>query len=399
MAQAVLNASVVAAGVPPFAGRSAVKAWLTDFLRRTLTLTAAGVAACLLAYTITLVGFGNFVAACAVAALGFAGYRACRPESGLSRTQARLNEKRDRAATGDNERFRSAFDHAAIGMALVSSEGRWLQVNRSLCDILGYPEREMLSSDFLAITHPEDLAAALAQIGQVLKGKSANSQMEKRYIHKNGHEVWVHWCVSLARDAFTQSAHLIFQVQDITDRKLAEQRLHHDAFHDALTGLPNRALFMDHLKLAIARSQRHRDRLFAVLYLDLDRFKIVNDSLGPLHRRPTARRIADRLKLNLRPGDTVARLGGDEFTVLVEDIADETEGIQIAERVVKELSLPFNLNGREVFTTISMGIAPSSTATQRRGHPARRRHGHVPRQVARQGALRGLRHGHARARA
>src|SRR3712207_9358292 len=102
--------------------------------------------------------------------------------------------------------------------------------------------------------------------------------MEKRYIHKSGHEVWVHWSVSTVRDQYSKSVHLIFQIQDITDRRVAEQQLHHDAFHDALTGLPNRALFMDHLKLAIARSQRNDKRMFAVLYLDLDRFKIINDS-------------------------------------------------------------------------------------------------------------------------
>ena len=361
LSQAVFNASVAAAGIPPSAGSSRLKTWFLNLFWRTIALVGAGLVSFLLAYLVVLLGHANFVAACALIALGFVAYFAFDLNPALSTTQAKLLEKRDRAATGDNERFRSAFDHAAIGMALVSSEGRWLQVNRSLCDILGYAEHDLLSTDFLGITHPEDLPAALANISQVLKGKTATSQMEKRYIHKNGHEVWVHWCVSLARDAYTQSVHLIFQIQDITDRKLAEQRLHHDAFHDALTGLPNRALFMDHLKLAIARSQRHHQRLFAVLYLDLDRFKIVNDSLVHTTGDQLLVGIADRLKQNLRPGDTVARLGGDEFTVLVEDIADEAEAIQIAERIQKELSIPFALNGREVFTTISMGIAPSST--------------------------------------
>jgi diguanylate cyclase (GGDEF)-like protein len=175
----------------------------------------------------------------------------------------------------------------------------------------------------------------------------------------------VHWSVSLVRDQYSKSVHLIFQIQDITDRKLAEQQLHHDAFHDALTGLPNRALFMDHLKLAIARSRRNAQTKFAVLYLDLDRFKVINDSLGHTIGDQLLVGIADRLKKNLRPGDTVARLGGDEFTVLIEDIADETESVQVAERVQKELSVPFTLSGREVFTTVSMGIAPSATGYER----------------------------------
>jgi diguanylate cyclase (GGDEF)-like protein/PAS domain S-box-containing protein len=273
---------------------------------------------------------------------------------------------RYRVALRENsERFRSAFDHAAIGMALVSSEGRWLQVNRSLCGILGYTERELIQTDFLKITHPSDLAPALANIKELLKGKIATHQMEKRYIHKQGHEVWVHWSVSLARDSHTQTPHLIFQVQDITDRKRAEERLIHDAFHDALTSLPNRALFMDHLKLAIARGLRRPDHLFAVLYLDLDRFKVINDSLGHMIGDQLLVGIAKRLEICLRPGDTIARLGGDEFTILLEDVKDEEDVASIAQRIQEELTQPFNLGGRDVFTTVSIGIALSSPDYER----------------------------------
>lgn len=263
------------------------------------------------------------------------------------------------------ERFRSAFDHAAIGMALVSSEGRWLQVNRSLCGILGYTEAELAQTDFLKITHPDDLAPATANIKHLLKGRIATHQMEKRYIHKDGHEVWVHWSVSLAHDAHTHTPHLIFQVQDITDRKRAEEQLIHDAFHDALTSLPNRALFMDHLKLTIARGQRRTGYLFAVLYLDLDRFKIINDSLGHMIGDQLLVGIAQRLENCLRPGDTIARLGGDEFTILLEDVKDEEDVAQVAERIQEELMQPFNLGGREVFTTVSIGIAISSNEYDR----------------------------------
>jgi diguanylate cyclase (GGDEF)-like protein/PAS domain S-box-containing protein len=273
------------------------------------------------------------------------------------------NDAREKASESD--RFRSAFDFAAIGMALVSTEGRWLQVNRSLCHILGYTERELLTTDFLSVTHPDDLPTALSNIGQLLRGKVQASQMEKRYIHKSGHEVWVHWSVSMVRDQYSTSVHLIFQIQDITDRKLAEEQLHHDAFHDALTGLPNRALFMDHLKLSIARARRNASQKFAVIYLDLDRFKVINDSLGHTIGDQLLVGIADRLKDNLRPGDTVARLGGDEFVILIEDIAEDTEAVQVAERIQQQLSAPFTLSGREVFTTVSLGIAPSDTGYER----------------------------------
>ncbi|HEX8773908.1 MAG TPA: EAL domain-containing protein [Pyrinomonadaceae bacterium] len=263
--------------------------------------------------------------------------------------------------TKSEERFRNAFDYAAIGMGLVSVKGRWLQVNHSLCQLLGYTEQELLATDFQAITHPEDRNNAIAYVKRLVSGEIPTHQMEKRYLHKEGHPVWVLWSVSLAHGERRKSAHMIFQVQDITDRKNAEQRLLHDVFHDALTGLPNRVLFMDHLKLAAARAQRREDQIFAVLFLDLDRFKIINDSLGHIVGDQLLVGIAHRLAQHLRPGDTVARIGGDEFTILLEDLASQDEATEIAERIQKELSVSFSINKREVFTTVSIGIALSST--------------------------------------
>ena len=144
--------------------------------------------------------------------------------------------------------------------------------------------------------------------------------------------------------------------RDITERRRAEEQLLHDAFHDSLTGLPNRALFIDHLKLAVNHLRRRKGYLFAVLFIDLDRFKVINDSLGHMVGDKLLIATARRLESCLRDGDTIARLGGDEFTILLDGIKDRGDAQRVAERVQELLAEPFQLAGRELFITASVGI-------------------------------------------
>jgi len=157
----------------------------------------------------------------------------------------------------------------------------------------------------------------------------------------------------------------VWSFRDVTSRKTAELRLVHDAFHDALTNLPNRSLFVDLLARALGRSRRRDDYAFALLFLDIDRFKVVNDSLGHMTGDQLLVAIARRLERCIRPGDTVARLGGDEFTVLLDDIEDVSDATRIADRIQRELNLPFNISGQEVFTSASIGIAVSASGYAR----------------------------------
>src|SRR5215212_628842 len=253
-------------------------------------------------------------------------------------------------------RSHGTFDNAAIGMAVVSMDGSWLQVNESLCKLLGYSEQELRATSFQRLTHPEDVRHVQSYIQRVLEGCIPSHEQEKRYIHELGHTVWVQWHVSLLKDSETSTKRLFFQVQDISDRKKAEEKL----TQDTLTGLPNRARFYDLLKLRVARKQPNKDRQCAVLLLDVDRFKLVNDSLGNASADQLLIQIAQRVKTCMRQGDVLARVGGDEFAVLLDDVSGEDEASSVATRIQQALAISFNLLGQEVYTTLSIGIALAS---------------------------------------
>jgi diguanylate cyclase (GGDEF)-like protein/PAS domain S-box-containing protein len=248
------------------------------------------------------------------------------------------------------------FDNAAIGMAVVSVDGSWLQVNESLCKLLGYSEQELRATSFQRLTHAEDLRHVQSDIQRVLEGYIQSHEQEKRYIHEQGHTVWVQWHVSLLKDSESGAKRLFFQVQDISDRKKAEEKL----TQDTLTGLPNRARFYDLLKLRVS----NKDRQCAVLLLDVDRFKLVNDSLGNASADQLLIQIAQRVKTCMRQGDVLARVGGDEFAVLLDDVSGEEEASSVATRIQQALSISFNLLGQEVYTTMSIGIALASDYEQ-----------------------------------
>lgn len=312
-------------------------------------------------------GFGVIVAAFPVIFFVFMTYRMYLKNIEISMQQAeqaeqyaKILEEQSGALRESEERFRSAFNYAPIGIALVSAGGTWLKVNHALCNILGYSDKEFLEMDFQSIIFQEDLGHTLVKIHELISGKAANCQMEQRYVHKSGRTVWASWSVSTASESKSNVPNLIFQIQDITARKLAEEKLQHEATHDALTGLPNRKMFMTRLTDALTASKRNRNCRVSILFIDLDRFKYVNDSLGHLIGDQLLIGISDRLRECLRPSDMVARLGGDEFTILVEGTYDTNEVIRIAERIQQKFGMPFDLQGHEVFSSASIGILHAS---------------------------------------
>ena len=258
------------------------------------------------------------------------------------------------------EQFRLTFEMAPIGMAITALNGQFKRVNQALCEALGYEEQELLKLSFADITYAEDLELHQTQQKALLANKGSDFQIETRYISRDLQIVDALLKVVIIRDSKGQPLHFNNQIVDITERKHMEKQLLHDALHDSLTGLPNRALFMDRLDHELKRAQANPDYVFAVLFLDLDRFKVVNDSAGHLVGDQLLIEISRRLEKTVNFTDTVARLGGDEFTILLENIHNIKNAIAVAEKIDQALSIPFKLQGYELFTSASIGIALSS---------------------------------------
>lgn len=227
--------------------------------------------------------------------------------------------------------------------------------------MLGYEDEEIgdTLNEWLFRVHPIDREQLEARLTAHINNQQPHFECEFRIQHKNGTYMWVLSRGLAVRDESGRATRMAGSQTDITSRKTAEEQLQYDAFHDALTGLPNRALFMDRLEHAIAGSRRHAS-LFAVLFLDLDRFKVINDSLGHSVGDGLLVEVGRRIKSCVRPGDTVARLGGDEFAVLLEQMVQPDDAEEITRRIETSLSAPYQIQGHEIVTTQSIGIAISS---------------------------------------
>jgi PAS domain S-box-containing protein len=234
------------------------------------------------------------------------------------------------------ERFRLTFEDAAIGMAIVSLDGRFLQVNHALVQSLGMPRAELLARTFQEITHPDDVDADLEQVALLLDGAIGRYQIDKRYVTPSGSIIRARLTVSLAHDAAGRPLHFISQIEDVTAMRRAQDVLERRALYDHLTGLANRSLLLDRLNHALAMHARN-DKLVAVVFADLDHFKRINDSLGHDAGDRMLRIVADRMRKSVRPGDTVARIGGDEFVVVLEQVDSAEQAGELLQRILASL--------------------------------------------------------------
>jgi diguanylate cyclase (GGDEF)-like protein/PAS domain S-box-containing protein len=301
-------------------------------------------------------------AAVAFALVVLARFTLARHDTERRKQEARVAEA-EREAQLNQQRFIAAFTHAAIGMAIVRPDGRVVQVNDALCSLLGRSGAdELIGCPFTSLLHAGDVELFKRRAGELPERAESAFSMELRCVAADGDEVWVTLHCSRYQDPGAESgaggagSSLIYQLHDITSRHIAESRLHHIAYHDGLTDLANRNCFHERLGVAVERSRLDPTVRFAVMFLDLDRFKVVNDSLGHIAGNVLLREVAQRLRACLRPTDLVARLGGDEFAVLLEQLHDAEQGLRLAERVLQALQEPAWINGCEVLPGASVGI-------------------------------------------
>jgi diguanylate cyclase (GGDEF)-like protein/PAS domain S-box-containing protein len=367
--QYISNSVLVATGTALGADKPVWQMWRSNFLWTSITYFAGALAAGIVARFIGNIGFFAFTATIPIITIVYFTYWTYMKNVESAESQAEqarrhveeLNlylaeqERISKALRETEEHFRNAFDYAAIGMALVSLQGTWLRVNRSLCELLGYTEPELLASNFQAVTHEDDVRSDLANLYRLIQDEIPTCQVEKRYMHRHGEIVWVLNSVSLIRDQDNNPVHFIFQIQDMTERKRAEAALQSLSVIDELTGLYNRRGFLAvaHQHLAAIRRDEKKP---VILYGDLDGLKKINDSLGHHEGDRALTKVAEIFKDAFRSSDILARIGGDEFVVLAA-LDDEETAETLADRLQQRFKAANSAVNRAYDLAISVGVA------------------------------------------
>ncbi|TDM06598.1 MAG: hypothetical protein C4K60_18995 [Ideonella sp. MAG2] len=278
-----------------------------------------------------------------------------RQETEHQAQEARLQEAQRKAELGQL-RFTASFTHAGVGMAIVNPEGAVVQVNKALCRLLRHTEHGLLGQPLSSLLHAADVDLFSRTLQDATARGDDAFSIELRCLTPAGDTPWVTLHCSQFDDPGHSGTFRIYQLHDITSQREAESRLQHIAYHDSLTDLANRNCFGAALNVAVERSRSDAQVRFAVMFLDLDRFKIVNDSLGHLAGNELLREVAQRLRHCVRPSDLVARLGGDEFAILLNAVSTIEMGTRLAQRVLEALMRPVSINGTELIPGASIGL-------------------------------------------
>jgi diguanylate cyclase (GGDEF)-like protein/PAS domain S-box-containing protein len=267
--------------------------------------------------------------------------------------QARAEEGRRMSEA----RFRAVFAGAAIGMGVGTVDGQIIEVNQALCDMLGYTADELRERRMTDFIHPDDAPGVWETFSELVTGEREHFRMEKAYFHKAGHAVWTDLVVSLIRDENDRPKWIVAMFEDITERYLLQVRLRHQALHDPLTQLPNRTMFFDRLGELIGHAGDDEAARVGVCYLDVDGFKVINDTLGHDVGDQLLQTVARRLDRSISgDGRLVARMGGDEFVVLVEHSEGIDEVMSVAQKALDTVRAPVHLASHEISVSASIGV-------------------------------------------
>jgi diguanylate cyclase (GGDEF)-like protein/PAS domain S-box-containing protein len=269
--------------------------------------------------------------------------------------------KAETALRESEERFRDLFHYAPNGIVLVSVEehdqGRILQSNPALTTLTGYTQQELQTMSLIDLISPDDLDGYHQRLAALREHRPTSLSVERHWIRADGEDLWVQ--CSISPKALGGNRYVVAQVEDITARRALEARLTHEALHDPLTGLPNRTLLMDRIEHALQSNTRSIAHV-AVLYLDLDGFKLINDSAGHAAGDAVLVEVARRVESVLRPGDTVARLGGDEFAMVCEAVVDNDDAMKIAERALAAVRGRYTHAEHSWSLSASVGVSMSA---------------------------------------
>ena len=275
------------------------------------------------------------------------------------------DRKRAEAALHKSEeRLRLVTENMSDLVCLHDRDGSYLYVTSSSETLLGYTPEELMGGDPRELIHPDDRERVCLE-AQELVARGLISPITYRLRKKTGEYIWLETLIKVILDESGQIRHLQSTSRDVSDRVRVEEQLKHDALHDGLTSLPNRSLLMERLENALKRAQRDREYKFAVLFLDLDNFKVVNDSLGHLFGDKLLLAVATELKKLIGETDLAARLGGDEFVILLSELEEIEETELVAERILSRLGWPLQVGKREIFISASIGIVLGTNSYHR----------------------------------
>jgi diguanylate cyclase (GGDEF)-like protein/PAS domain S-box-containing protein len=272
--------------------------------------------------------------------------------SGIIAALRRQQHAMETARAGESL-YRATYDQAAVGIAHTALDGRFIRANATYCAMVGYTQGELLRKTFMDVLHPDDVPSRETMRRVLSEG---GIKEEERFVCKDGTVRTGLVAVAVVRDSAGKPDYFVAMVQDVTERNVAQAKLLHQVHYDTLTGLPNRLLLLDRLTQTLNQARR-KEQTVGALYINLDRFKAVNDTLGRDKGDLLLRVAAHRLAASVRAGDSVARIGGDEFAIVLPEIHGAEDAARVARKVIEAMTAPYRIGEQEIFVTASVGIA------------------------------------------